>query len=52
MSRHHENEIVTTNIRDKREHALFILFTQISPLRTKHKAPLEAIRGHGLFSTR
>lgn len=52
MSRHHENEINTTTRRDSSLVTVLTLFTQDSPPRTKHRAPPEAISGHGLFSTK
>jgi hypothetical protein len=52
MSRHHENEI--RSIKDKEAIIVRVLtlFISNNPEITKHKAPLDANKGHGLWSTK
>lgn len=52
MSRHHVNDVSSTIDRVINLRLELILFTQDRPDLNRERAPNDATRGHGLFSTR
>jgi len=52
MSRHHEKDTIINRVIDKTAQVELNLLAQDNPESTRHNPAFEAIRGHGLFSTK